>query len=373
MEGFFILIPCFSHLTNRLLRYNQSQMVKNLKYQISSLSLMAKVVISLLLILVLVYILWLSWRQPPAEAVFWQTVERNLQTNSLVSETEILLPSANLTLMNSQTQLSFKPEVKADFYQTLNLDQPPDQEWLWQYLRNFNQDVYFKHYLQTQPVLEDYLNFVHDSSQIGAYDPQTWYHPADLDLNQTNNLQLYLMTVLASDGFLFANFDAESRQKLLASLRDAYVIDFQKTNSYHNQGRLFYEYQVRLDYPRFGQALIEYADLHISSAAQKYANQLSSERQAQLLTPQDTVYTVVIDVYARRIFEIKYNYSLPFVFSYLQLANYNNFVLLPRHSNVINTLLRLGDLGLVIKTSYNNYDQDLAVEIPKSEIVEHNN
>ncbi|MCY4088722.1 MAG: hypothetical protein OXF49_01140 [Candidatus Saccharibacteria bacterium] len=370
-------------------------MIKVLNNKIRSLSLTAKIILSLLVILVCAYITWLTWRKPPAEAVFWQTVERNLQTNSLATTTEIILPSADLTLLNAQTQLNFRSSAEADFqqqsliyhqdlvdyyinyqqvniYKNLNLDQPPNQEWLWQYLRNFDQDIYFKHHILTQPILEDYLNFINNSNQPGAYG-QKWYKPTDLQLTQTDNLQLYLMTLLSTDGFLHGNFDAKARQKLMDLLKSAYKIDFDKTKVFHKNNKLFYEYQFKLDYAKFGQALIEYADLHIQAEDQKYHNQLSPEQQAQLLTHQDTIYTVVVDVYARRITEIRYDYAIPFVNYYLQLADYNDFILIPRHSNVINTLLRLGDLGLTVKTTLYNYDQRLPISEPTFEAIKREN
>ena len=351
------------------------------------------------LFLVLGALIWLgvSRSLPTPADVFWDTIELNLQTKSLKLAPSIHLHHARrdgqLTLLDSQISFNFRPETQleasqasliyhqhlsdyyinpqqATIYQDIGLPQPPEAEWLYQDVRNLDNQAYFRHRLETQPAFEEYARYL-DRSQSQELAPWggAWYKPplAGLDYPQLSNLQLYWMTAVSTSGFLFGYIEDPTRQPILENLRLAYNVDFDNMKTYRLDGRLMYEYQFTLNYDEFSRALVAYHDSHIRDYQQKAATILTAEGQSVLrLRPQPTVYTVVIDADARQIVSVSHDYAVPFVAPYLSFSSYNDFVLVPYSSVVIQSLAAIDGVELEVRMIVSDYNQRLDIDQPRN-------
>ena len=123
---------------------------------------------SFFLILVALYTFWLLNRLPSTETVFWQAVDNNLNSQSVVLETKIsvaLPEQGDLDLLENQLSLSFAHEVanhlqqkvlfydqaaaehyvdplQIESYQEVGLEDLPEREWYEQNSYGFGNLVY---------------------------------------------------------------------------------------------------------------------------------------------------------------------------------------------------------------------------------------
>lgn len=346
----------------------------------------ALAVISVVLALV-VFLGWLAWNlwQPSFEKVFWQTVENNLRSRSLGVSTaiEVDSPTGSLEVLDNQLQLAFAPEVSAGWQQTsllydkalarhyLNpgqterleeLDQIPDQELYRQAALSLGSSVYFQHQIETRPFIEGWADQYLTTSAEGASLDGSWYR-RQLLVHPVDSLQRFLMNALSTHGFLYGYLDYEARQPLLERLRQVYVVDFDEGQSFWRDGRLYYQYELSLDYAAFGQVLVDYFNAHIASEEQKV--ELTAEQARSLLRPQPVAYTVTVDVWARRITEISYPFSIPFVSPYRVLSE-DNWELAPQFSSLIQDLRGSVDWRWQTKVRFFNQNQILEFEPPEA-------
>ena len=332
-----------------------------------------------------VFVGWLAWNllQPSFEKVFWQTVEDNLSSRSLsVSTTiEVDSPTGSLEILNNQLQLSFAPEASAGWQQTsllydkalaqhyLNpgqierleeLDQIPDQELYRQTAFSLGSSVYFQHQIETRPLIEDWTDQYATTLEGGASLDGSWYR-RQLLVHPIDSLQRFLMNALSTHGFLYGYLDYEARQPLLEQLRQVYIVDFDDGQSFWLAGRLYYQYELRLNYAEFGQVLVDYFNAHIASEEQRV--ELTEEEVRSLLRPQPAAYTVTVDVWARRITEVSYPFSIPFVSPYRVLSE-DNWELAPQFSSLIGDLRGAVDWRWQTKVRFFNQNQVLEFEPP---------
>lgn len=279
-----------------------------------------------------VYIFWGLVSRPPAESVFWETIEGNLNTGSVVLETEVATAAlGGKVLAEYQMSLGFAYETEAYFsQQTLLYDEdiaevyvdpqqidsysvagftPPAQEWYEQEFYTAGATVYGRHDLYTNPEVADWrARFNPYFAEL----PLNEWRVKDIGDELPADFQQFLLSSLAHNNiFFYGRLGAAERAAVVDGLKRAYVVDFEQTNSYSRAGRLLYEYEVGVDYRELGIAFFEYWRANIADA--EIREQLAEVDGRTYFSgrPASTVvYTVVIDARARQIVTFSHPYEL---------------------------------------------------------------
>ena len=191
-----------------------------------------------------------------------------------------------------------------------------------------------------------------------------WHSYQFEDLSPSQDFQKFLMNFMGTHGFLYGYLDYEDRQKLLKQLRQVYLINFEEAQRFTKDGRLYYQYEVRLEQSQLGQMLLDYFNANTAKDDQKI--QLTKEQAENLIRLDgEVVYQVVIDVWARRITQISYNFTTPFVGAYSILSEYG-WQAWPHYSPLIEYLYHQAGLRLKTSVSVTNQNQFISIERPSA-------
>ena len=339
--------------------------------------------------LILINAFWLLNKSPSPENVFWQTLDNNLNSQSVILETktEIDLPgSDNRILLDNNLALSFAPEVatkfdqkilsydqllasyyvnpqQVDTYGVFGVEDLPPQEWYEQNSYSFNDLIYARHDLYTEPRQDDWRDNFNDgfkSLPLG----ETWYKKiSEEDLKA--HFQYFLMFSVASDGFLYGKIEPSARAEIMEELKGAYKIDFETVKSSRKDGRLYYEYDVRLDYGQLGVAFLEYLNANIADEDKKLVFN-EEEARKTFAGQQDTNYKVLIDVWARQITQIRYPYMVRPIIS--QQIDPEDFSISPHFSAIIRDFIINTNLKINVTTNILSQNHRLNLEQPTGAI-----
>ena len=110
--------------------------------------------------------------------------------------------------------------------------------------------------------------------------------------------------------FLYGQMEPAARERVVASLRDAYEVDFRGVRSFYHDGRLIYEYDVRLDYRKLGPAFVSYFNALLTPGEEEL--DLTAEEMATIFANPhnpETVYIVAIDAWSRQVVEVRHPHN----------------------------------------------------------------
>ena len=248
-------------------------------------------------------------------------------------ETEFSLVGAqqnDLVLLDNQLSLSFAPEVyshlqqkilsydqsaaeyyvnplQLDYYQSVGIQDLPQQAWREQSSFSFNNRIYINHDLYSQPAREDWRDAFNTEFTELPFGEQ-WYEK-DIQAVKPADFQHSLMTAVANEGFLYGKLGMAERQQIITELKKAYQPDFANVDAFWRDGRFFYEYEVAIDQREFALAFIKY-----STANAVNLNQTSTITEEDVLNAlagfsrQDVTYSVLVDVWSRQIVQIEVSF-----------------------------------------------------------------
>lgn len=342
---------------------------------------------SLFFLLIIVFVFWLFNKSPSAEDVFWQTIDNNLNSQSVILDTKVLvdLPQKkDLVVLDNQLSLSFAPDVGSSFRQQIltydktiakHNNQESDtaesqaktnhlnKQWYEQNSSSFNNSVYFKHSVYGQPEGENLI----EGSELNLADQ--WYKQ-DIESLTASNFQHFLMASSSINGFLYGKLTAPQRAQIISDLAIAYQVDFDNTDSYWEDGRLFYQYEVEVDWQKFGIAFVNYFNANI--ADEEHRIEIDDINAQNIFANQRINYTVVIDVLSRQIVAIEYPHFLIFnieagaIFSY-ELGG-GIFYVAPSHSSLMTSLIGSTNFDLKVRVKLLAQNQYLNLKPPEGAI-----
>ncbi len=353
------------------------------------------VIFFLLLFLGVFYtIFWLLIKSPSAETVFWETLDNNLNSQSIVLETKIDVDLGEVgkrNILDSRTSLSFAYEtgsslnrkfaiydadiaqiyvnpLQLETYQLIGVKDLPEQEWSKQEVFAFGDTVYARHNIYTQPDQPDWNN-AYDEAFIELPLGETW---RKMEIKQgLQSFQHFLMTSMANGGiFLYGKIEPEARARIVTEFKDAYKVDFEKVKTFDRDGRLIYEYEVKLDYPEFGIAFFDYYDANIAEEGQK-VNVTEEEIREAFSNPNhpnlQITYTVLIDARAQQLLEVRHPFKFDFGFNYDAISPQDLYVI-PYLSPLIRDLVPNTKLKIGVTTKVLSQNQRLFLEPPAAYI-----
>ena len=343
--------------------------------------------------LVTAFVFWLTNRSPSAESVFWKTLDNNLNSQSVVLETKINVGvggGEQKTLLDAQTSLSFAHQDGANLnqklllydkdiaeiyvdplqlksYQSVGVENPPAQEWHKQEVYNFDNTIYARHDIYTQPAQADWseaFNVYFTGLPLGA----DW-HKREIQSDLPADFQHFLMTSMVNGGiFLHGKIEPQARERIADKLRNAYKVDFENVKAFHRNGRLVYEYEVKLNYQQFGIAFVDYFNTNIASEEQRV--EITDEDATTLFIDQvnpGTTYTVLIDAWSRQLLEVENPFNFVVGITYNDIDS-QDFVVIPYFTPMIRDLLSNTDLKINVTTRVLGQNQRLSLEPPQTYI-----
>ncbi len=344
--------------------------------------------------LIVVDVFWLINRSPSAESVFWKTLDNNLNSQSVVLETKVnvdLGGEEQKTLLDTQTSLSFAHQSGANLnqklllydkdiaeiyvdplqlesYQSIGIENPPPQEWHKQEVYSFDNTIYARHDIYTQPAQADWnkaFNVYFTGLPLGGE-----WHKKEIQSGLAADFQHFLMTSMVNGGiFLYGKTEPQARERITAKLRNAYEVDFENVESFHRNGRLVYEYEVKLDYQQFGIAFIDYFNTNIADEEQR--EKMTDEKAATIfsnrINPDIITYTVLIDAWSRQLLEVKnpFNFAVGIIYNDIDSQD---FVVIPYFTPMGRDLLLNTDLKIDVTTRVLSQNQRLSLEPPQTYI-----
>ena len=311
------------------------------------------------------------FRDPDPEQLFYQTLERNLNSRSVTLRSQVTLKLDGLTinLLTNDLQLGFQDHPQGRWaqrslvyhsllsqhypdqaqlanYQDRGIESLPQQEWYHQQVLASQEEMYMRHWFSVQPPRSDWQQLSAD-----PLDPlpqsQDWYAVPFQESTFQESVYHFLIGATASDGFLFGALDKSQRRALMKQLRQAYSLNLEELDTFYQDGRLHYRYRVRLKGNQFVLAFIDYYNLQIPTESEQF------ERNEQLFIRQDVVYDVVLDVDKRQFVQIRH----PVV---LHSSEYQNYLLLShQYSLLIYDLQVNQQLPLMVETTIVDQHQRL--------------
>ena len=315
-------------------------------------------------------------RQPDSQAVFWQTMEKNLQSQqiSLKSQVSLSLEQKSIEVLENSLQLDLGQQVRGswsqktlafdqvinrhypnpdqvDNYKQLGVSQLPVQDWYHQAVLALDEEMYMRHFFQARPSIADWQSIVDDPL---AQLPQSerWYRvPLETD-SLRENVYNFLIGLPASDALFYGDLPQKERQAFLRQLRRAYRVDWRNFESFYQDKDLYYKYQLKLDHENFSKALIEFYNLQI----EKEADKLDSDQS--IFLHQEVNYEIIIDVKRRQVSKVRHGVVVP-------LTKYDNYLSLRhQYSPLIYYLDRI-DERLVMRVETNVVSQNQVLEFSK--------
>lgn len=340
-------------------------------------------------------IFWLLIKSPSAETVFWETLDNNLNSQSIVLETKIdvdLGEAGKRDISDSRTSLSFAYEtgsslnrrfaiydediaqiyvnpLQLETYQLIGVENLPGQEWNEQEVFAFGNTIYARHNIYTQPDQPGWNN-AYDEYFIELPLGETW-SKREVEQGLPAAFQHFLMTSMANGGiFLYGKIEPAARARIVTEFKDAYEVDFEEVKTFDRDGRLIYEYEVRLNYPKFAVAFFDYFNANIVDEEQKI-NITEEEIRAAFSNPNqpnsEITYTVLIDARSRQLLEVRH--PLKFYFRiYYDAISPQDFYVIPYLSPLIRDLVSNTDLKIGVTTKVLSQNQRLFLEPPPAYI-----
>ena len=323
----------------------------------------------LLSMLVVAGVFWLAGRSAGEEAVFWQAVDNNLNSRSLVLETEVSVPvhKGEATVLSSRLGFNFAPEPSFGWRQsTLFYDrgladayglgsQPGAQAtWYEQAACGAGAGVSLYHDLRAetpQPGWNDYLDGLDIRPPLG----QATAEPA---ASPEESLQHFMMYSLANGGILlYGKLPPAERREIVDQLRKAYSVDFENVRTVRSGGRLLYEYDVAVDSEFFGPAFVDYFNANLPDPARRL--HLPDDEAAG--SGRGVSHTVAVDVFSRQITEVRHplelNYDRILDAQTSGVLPAGQFNVIPYYSELIDYLLFGAGADVRVVTKVLNRDQ----------------
>ena len=348
------------------------QVVSTLK----KLPLLARFGLVLFFALVVWLLFWLLSRPIAPENAFWQAVDNNLNNRSLTIRTVIstdLPQSSHKTLADSWLQLNFAPQtafhwqrssltydrdITRFFSDPAQLDadfaDSPEREWYDQESYGFNNSVYVRHDYRVQP---EQSNWRDNFSDIFTALPlgSQWHRQESAALHPAE-LQHFMMASLTNGGILLhGKLGPLERARVMASLREAYLVDFDNVRNVKRDGRLVYEYDLEINWAAFGRAFVDYFNANTVVDGRRL--NLTDEEVANIFRPaSDNTYTVSVDTLSQQIVEVNHPLMIAGGLSYEVVAD-GNFSVTPYWSYLINDLVFYVGADIRVKTEFFNRDQ----------------
>ena len=284
-----------------------------------SVSVPLAFVLGLLFMLVALGIFWLAGRAVSEETVFWQAIDNNLNSRSLILDTEVKVPGvrlAGIVILNSQLGFNFAPETSFGWRQAaLRYDQGlantygfgprSDQyyeEWYEQTSCGSGTDVYLRHDLHARPTPDGWREQLDSLGLQPAFGQDV----TRVATEGPDSLQHFMMHSLANGSILLhGKLPPEERRAIVDQLRAAYSVDFENVRTVKAGGRLLYEYDVEVDYGLFVPAFVAYFNATLADESQR------RELPAGEATGNRSVtHTVVVDAWSRQITEVRHPLEL---------------------------------------------------------------
>ena len=327
--------------------------------------------LGLLFMLVALAIFWLVGKSVSEETVFWQAIDNNLNSRSLILETEITVPSqvGETAVLNSWLGFNFAPETSFGWRQfSLLYDHDlaalygsvsqPDayKAWHEQSSCGSGTDVYLRHELHARPQPPDWDDYL-DSIDI---QPPLGEAGMEVVTETPESLQHFMMYSLSNGSILlYGKLPPAERGEIVDHLRKAYLVDFDNVRTVKADGRLLYEYDVEVDYEFFGPAFNDYFDANLADESRR--RNLPDEAAAG--QGRSGAHTVVIDAWSRQIVEVRYPLQLDYT-TILDVQNSDilpasQFNIVPYYSELIDYLLLVADVQVVTKV----LDRDQRIDV----------
>ena len=326
----------------------------------------------------------LTLRNPSFKNTFWQTMEANLQSRSLSLNSQINWQSETdkSIIQSIKADFSFSPQASLDFEQS-SLIRTSDSCLPTQgQLRKNALDLEERRYIQSLRILEGETYFSHDCdfqfiNDLSEYKPKPnsqklkygQWHKSDITLRKNAELQVYFLTWLAYNGFFYGYLNPAQRKDILNHLEEFYLVDWQNdTLAYHQNGRLYYEYKLKIDRSKLGSAFLKYHNLHIVNfyEADSFSEEDIDKYFKTAFPNHSTEYTLVIDAYAQEIKSIKGSVIRPFR-PMPQLDS--EFILWPQFSNLIYALSRINPQHLNMEINFLIQNHRPVFQIPENKLI----
>ena len=333
--------------------------------------------LGLLFMLAALGVFWLVSQSVSKETVFWQAIDNNLNSRSVVLDTEIstVIQTGETSVLNSRLGLNFAPETSFGWYRQLLLyDQNlagiypnflqlegyvaagitdlPQQEWYDQVSYGSDSTVHLSHNLVTRPAIDGWVdNFT------GVLTKPDLGDGLEVTTEGPERMQRFLMNSLVNGHILLhGKLPPDERQQIIAQLREAYLVDFDRVRAVRQDDRLLYEYDVQIDYVRFAPAFADYYNANLAGEAWQA---LSDEQAASIFFGQPTIQTIVVDAWSRQVVEVRHPLQLAAEFTTHGggLFEDEEFFAMPYYSQLINDLAVGHDAELQVVTKVLNRNQ----------------